>query len=471
MVKNILLISILLIFLLVDGLRGEEITRQETITESDTNVTTQSKPSSLSKEVNSKSSKQPKPRKKKDTAFDLGAPPKARIKLTPELSIGARLEMEYQLEKDFDLDTRKRDDLEILDNSISLTFLYTPTKRITAFANIESSWQNIDDERHRKDSGVRSKFLQGYVLYKLWDGFKISIGRQRIKDKREWVYDERLDAIRLTYRFKNFSFDLSASEKKDNGLYDSLDRDERINNFVLYGRYSPIKNIRIAAYGFVRDGRSIKRKENPIFYGLQSTGEVLDGLNYWLSFGHVRGRSSSDKLRGFGFDSGFTYEFDLPLKPSIVLGYAFGSGDDNPSDNVDRSYRQTGLQDNNAKFNGFTRVKYYGELLDPELSNLAITTAGFGIKPFRKTSIELIHHYYRQHKRSDELRDAEIDEDPDGLNKILGQEIDLVAAYKYKSKKTSIKTSLVLGYFMPGQAFPREADNALFTEFKIQFDF
>jgi alginate production protein len=369
------------------------------------------------------------------------------------------------------MDTRKRDDFEFSESGISMSFLYTPNENITAFANIASSWLNIDDERHRRNSSIRSRLSQGYVLYKVWEGFKISIGRQRIKDRREWVYDEELDAIRLTYRFQNFAFDFSASEKKDKGLYDSLGSDERINNFVLFGRYAPFKNTEIMAYGFVRDGRSKKRKENPIFYGLQFTGEVLEGLDYWLSFGHVRGRSGSDKLRGFGFDSGFTYELDLPLKPSIVLGYAFGSGDDNPSDDVDRSYRQTGLQDNTAKFNGYTRIQYYGEMFDPELSNLAITTAGFGIKPLRKASIELIHHYYRQHKRSDEIRDAEINEDPDGLNKILGQEIDFVAAYKYRSKKMNIRSSIVLGYFMPGQAFPDDADNSFFAEIKVQFDF
>ncbi len=156
------------------------------------------------------------------------------------------------------------------------------------------------------------------------------------------------------------------------------------------------------------------------------------------------------------------------MKPSIVLGYALGSGDDNPSDNVDRSYRQTGLQDNSATFNGFTRIQYYGELFNPELSNLAVTTAGFGIKPLRKTSIEFIHHFYRQHKRSDEIRDAKIDENPEGNSKTLGHEIDFVAAYK---SKKHIRSSFVLGYFITGQAFSDDADNSFFAEIKIQFNF
>ena len=422
-------------------------------------------------------SEPPRPKKKNNFAFDLGAPPKTRVMLTPELGFGTRVGLEYELEKNFNMETRVRDDIILKAPSLSFAFLYTPTEKFSTFLNMGFSRDIVNDKRMRKKRKRKKKdetdvdLKQIFFSYKILDGLNLKIGRQRIRDKREWLYDENLDAIRLTYEFLNFAFDISASEKKEKDLYDNHSKDERFNNFVLYGRYAPTKNVEIAAYGFVRDGRSKKRKENPIFYGLQFTGEVLDNLDYWLGLAHVRGRSRSYKLRGFGFDSGFTYEFDVPLKPSIVLGYALGSGDDNPSDKVDRNFRQTGLQDNDAKFNGITKIKYYGEMFDPELSNLAIATGGIGIRPKRNASIELIYHYYRQHKRSDEIFDAEINEDPDGLNKILGQEIDFVAAYKYKSKRINIKTSLVLGYFMPGQAFPMDADNSLFAEFKIQYDF
>jgi alginate production protein len=479
MARNILLIFFSLMFLFTERIWGEGITSLETIAEGEGVGSVQIELTSPREMIEAKSSKSHKIKKKhKDVAFDVDAPPKTRIELTPELSFGARIGLEYQLEKNFNMETRVRDDLYIKTPEMSFAFLYTPTEKFYTFLNVEFSRSIVNDERMRTEEKRKKKdetdmeLKQVFFSYTIMDGLNLKVGRQRIKDKREWVYDEKLDAIRLTYEFSKFKFDFSASEKKDKDLHDNHGSDERFNNFVLYGRYAPNKDTEIAAYGFVRDGRSKKRKENPIFYGLQVNGELIDDLDYWLNFAHVRGRDGSNKLRGFGFDSGFTYEFDdVPLKPSIVLGYAFGSGDDNTSDNIDRSFRQTGLQDNNAKLNGVSKIKYYGEMFDPELSNLVIATGGIGIRPMRKTSIELIYHYYRQHKRSDEIFDAEIDEDPDGLNKILGQEIDLVAAYKYKSKKINIKTSMVLGYFMPGQAFPREVDNALFAEFKIQFDF
>ncbi len=82
------------------------------------------------------------------------------------------------------------------------------------------------------------------------------------------------------------------------------------------------------------------------------------------------------------------YEFDHKLKPSVTLGYALGSGDDASTSDVDESFRQTGLQDNSAKFNGVTRLKYYGEVLNPELSNLSVLTAGVGIRPSPRSSID-----------------------------------------------------------------------------------
>ena len=108
----------------------------------------------------------------------------------------------------------------------------------------------------------------------------------------------------------------------------------------------------------------------------------------------MRGREGSKKIRGIGFDLGATYQFDLPLKPSVAVGYAFGTGTADPKGLVDKSFRQTGLQENEDRFHGVTSFKYYGELFDPELSNLMIFTGGIGIRPTRNSSIDLVYHYY-----------------------------------------------------------------------------
>ena len=404
---------------------------------------------------------------KNNVAFDLGAPPKTRIRLTPKLSFGARAELEYQLEKNFDLDPEDSDDLAIWDPSLSLAFSQTLTKKCMIFLNIDFSQKIVDDEKNKKNNKTRLRLKQAFFLYKqVIDGLNLKIGRQRFKDKREWLYDEELDAVRLFYVFSKLALDFSVSKKRKKDIL-SHGKDDGATNYVLYGSYPLSSNIRIAGYGIVRNDKTASN-ESPIFYGVYLSGEVIDNLDYWLELAHVRGRNGSNKkIRGLGFDLGSTYELDLPLRPSITLGYAFGSGDNDLSDDKDKNFRQTGFQDNSASFNGVTRLKYYGEMFDPELSNLAIFTAGIGIRPTRKSSVNLVYHYYSQDHASDKIRDCQIDKDPNGLSKKLGKEIDLVAGYKGKR----VKARLSLGYFVPGKAFPDEADDAIYAEFEISYDF
>jgi alginate production protein len=112
--------------------------------------------------------------------------------------------------------------------------------------------------------------------------------------------------------------------------------------------------------------------------------------------------------------------------------------------------------------------QYYGELLDPELSNLSIFTAGTGINLTEESSIDLVYHYYLQHKASDSLRDAGIDADPDGQSKRLGSEIDLIIGYEGTK---GLELALKLGYFIPGEAFPSESENGFLTRLEIQYEF
>ncbi len=131
-------------------------------------------------------------------------------------------------------------------------------------------------------------------------------------------------------------------------------------------------------------------------------------------------------------------------------------------------FRQTGLQDNEAKVGGRTPFAYYGEAFDPELSNMSIFTAGLGIRPTEGTSLNLIYHHYRQDKAIDELRDSAFDAEPNGRSRRLGNEIDLVFGV---GEDEDFRGPCLLGYFMPGRAFGGGADNALFANFEVSYEF
>lgn len=214
---------------------------------------------------------------------------------------------------------------------------------------------------------------------------------------------------------------------------------------------------------FSRHRRRTRRRSG----GRRNVGENLE---FWLDFAQVRGRSGAQKIRGLGGDVGATYEFGLPLEPSLTLGYAASSGDADPDDGIDRNFRQTGLQDNEGRFNGVAKFQYYGEVFDPELSNLKILTGAIGIRPSKRTSIDLVYHRYTQHRATGSLRDSALDADPTGLSRRLGKEVDLIFGYRKREGRRA-SGLMTVGYFQPGAAFGNEAKKAFFARFEIKFEF
>lgn len=401
-------------------------------------------------------------------AFDFGTPPKTKNFITPSLSYGVRFGLEYIYEKDFNLEYTNPEDLTTFQPSLSLAISYNPSDYFSAFVNIEMAGQVIDDQENKRVSGDQLKLNQAFLTFTpIKNSLSISAGRQRIRDDRQWIYDEELDAIRLTYGFSRVGFEFSVSESKDKDLLSHNDDPELIN-FMGNIKFSFAPNNVLSLYSFVQDDHSVE-PEDVAFYGLQVNGEMMKRLEYWVEFAHLRGRSGPDKIRGYGFDVGLTKIFKTFLNPSITLGFAYGSGDKDSADNTDKNFRQTGFQDNNAAFNGVTRIQYYGELVDPELSNLSIFTGGLGFRIGKNTSLDFVYHRYRQNELAVEFRDTELEDRPNGENKGIGHEIDAIVAYR--NRKSGVTMSLIAGYFIPGRAFPKEADDAFFFETKIRYDF
>ncbi len=84
-------------------------------------------------------------------------------------------------------------------------------------------------------------------------------------------------------------------------------------------------------------------------------------------------------VNGWGVDAGLSWLLPLAYEPRLFAGYAYGSGDSDPDSGDDHSFRQTGIEVNEAGFGGVERFDHYGFLLEPELSNLGIVTVGAGL--------------------------------------------------------------------------------------------
>ena len=137
------------------------------------------------------------------------------------------------------------------------------------------------------------------------------------------------------------------------------------------------------------------------------------------------------------------------MRPALTLAYALGSGDDKRPGS--QEFRQTGYEDNTGRFGGFSSFQYYGEVLDPELSNIEIMTVGGGLRFGYSVSLDAVVHVYRQQKPDDGLRAALLlQSPPDGEERDLGREEDFILAVQNIFKRAS--ASYAFGLFEPGRA-------------------
>ena len=161
-------------------------------------------------------------------------------------------------------------------------------------------------------------------------------------------------------------------------------------------------------------------------------------------------------MEGWAIDVGSTWY--IGDRWYLTGAWAFGSGDDDTRDGSDNNFRQTGLQDNNAKFGGVTSFRYYGELVDPELANLHIGTLGIGYRFNKTSSLDILGHYYRQDEAARKLIGFDLDKKANGIDRELGWEVDAILGWR---PSPAWDLELVYGWFKPGEAFEDASDASL----------
>ncbi|TKB55917.1 MAG: hypothetical protein E8D50_01135 [Nitrospira sp.] len=405
--------------------------------------------------------------------FDPNAPPKATIPIGPNLMFGGFVELQADTKRRYGLNAQSDDATSIFTPKFSPAFSYDPNQYLQIYANptIETpvAFEETVDNTQTPAVKLNLAFL---TLKNIVDGARLQVGRQRFIDSRRWLFNESMDAARLAYQYENVSVEFSASrldlfqrnllnrERKDTG--------ETFINYYSYLDYKFGQKNHVGLFALYQDEQLLNQK-HPIFFGLQSQGKILKHLKYWIQTAIVRGTDNNKHIRGEAIDVGLTQLFGGAMEPSITVGYAYGTGDGNPNDNVDTSFRQSGFQGNSDKFHGVARFKYYGEVLDPRLTNLMIFTGGAGIRPGEKTSFDLVYHYYLQDHASPTISGSNLTTDPAGLSKHVGSGLDFIAGYQ---EIAALQTKFVLGYFLPGSAFADTArDGAFLASILFRYSF
>ena len=383
-----------------------------------------------------------------------------------ELHTQLREELSFSSRRNPELDARddvSEEDRDDLSHQLRGRMSWSPNARVTTVVDMSHRVRNRDPGVGDSSTRGQLRLREGWVLFRdVAFGFDVQVGRQDFEEPREWLFDDDLDGIRLYRRFGPALLQASVSRSFDLGLESTSSRNRAATNQILY--LSNLAGPRhYAAYVVHRDFGP-ERGERATHQGVRSSGRLGDHWRFWSELSLLTGDRDGREVEAWGGDVGLRWRGRGALRPTVTLGWAQGEGDDGSS-SMDRRFRQTGLQDNNSRVGGGSFVRYYGELINPELSNLRISTVGFGFEIARRTTLELIAHHYRQDVASRRLTNTDLERRPNGVDPDLGWELDAVLSLRSFRK---IDVELVGAWFRHGGGFAAdEADDA--SLFRLQF--
>jgi alginate production protein len=422
------------------------------------------------------------------------------------LQLGGSWEYTDERRDNFDLNSANARDRRVREHEIKLEARALIDERTQGFAQLvglHETRRTQGDERE-----VRRSLERGQLWWQrerlFGTPWSVQVGRVELLDRRAWWWDEDLDAVRVRYAGSGWRLDTGLARelaRKSSADSNGVASEQRgVTRWFGQATWPWMERHALDAFWLLQNDASSRPASSAVFadedrtdpsdlnarwVGLRASGEWRFAspagsgprLAYWADTAILSGRervtpfdeqdngnfiagaTQRRKVSGNAFDIGVTGTLSLPLRPSLTVGYARGSS----------GFRQTGLQENKSRFSGVKRWQRYGELLQPELANLSVATLGAGVRLFDNTSVELAAHRYRQVRAADAIRGARLSNDPQGTNRSLGREVNLLLAVR-ESKR--VELLFKASHFKPGAAFaPDRRDAARAIEFGVSVNF
>ncbi|HVS16639.1 MAG TPA: alginate export family protein [Thermoanaerobaculia bacterium] len=426
----------------------------------------------------------------------------------------------HDLTARFDGDLRPHDDRDDRRSrqrqKLQLELYYQASPKVSLF--VESDLEYQGELGSREGAADPELSFEGGEIWLHWadignSHWSLQLGRQSLRDDRRWWYSGKLDAVRARYERKRFEAEIAVAANLSamDLERESIDaEDEDLLRAMAWSSWRYRKRHRVELFAIAQRDRSDRPALGAIlsearedesdadldWLGLRWLGSRRGrdrlGFEYWVDLGRVRGREDlfdyddldvdelapderadladgenlvrvtrreSQQVDGWALDLGVTLSPPWALRPSFTFGYAVGSGDDDPRDGIDSSFRQTGLQSNADRYRGVHSFRYYGELLDPELSNLEIGTLSVGFPILGSSSIELVAHSYRQVTPATSLRRARLRTRPSGVDGDIGEGLDLVIGFHQWERA---RFRLFGSWLRLGSAYGVLADTSIF---------
>jgi hypothetical protein len=327
------------------------------------------------------------------------------------------------------------------------------------------------------------------------------LGRREFVSASEWWiwWDEELDAISLDSAYGNFETLIGVAEEQwkestDDDFVDpeiddvlriiaSLSWEFADNHSLNFYYLDQHDNSNSHNVGDIEDFDESDEADGDLTwrgvsylgeFDFDRVGEIEIELHYsrvsgdetFYEFGDPEGGKVEVEEKGSARVSAEAHSYLLSWTPaqledwSFIVGGARGEGDSNPDDGRDESYRQNDLQGDSDVF---------GELYQPEISNLVVQAFGIEWEAYEGVEIALMHYDYEQDERSDEIADVTIEADPTGLSSDLGKEIDLIVTIEAYD---SLELVFIAAQFEAGKAYGNnDGETSNFISFEIEYEF
>lgn len=413
--------------------------------------------------------------------------------------LAAELQFCSEYMKDYELESRAADGLSEIEPALNVAFFYELGEK--TFIYLENEVQH-KTHRYIEAGGTSDQWvferIESWILFRniAGSGVSLQMGRQSYEDERQWWWDEQLDSIRVHFDRSRFHTEIAVAREVAAASTEVEDRDpenQHIFRILSQTVWGGSEALHYALFALYQDDRSRRRRESDpyitvddtsdadlFWYGVRAAGELetenLGNFSWWVDMAGVSGdetlyefeaddEDAGDEIEiitrdvsGRGGDTGIVWETGALGDMMLTFGYAWGSGDRNPEDGKNRSFRQSGFNEGDMRF------QYYGELLNPDLSNLHILTVAVGFPVNTAGFFDVIYHRYRQDHPADFLWESDLEIDPEGRRSFIGEEWDVAFTFEGASH-VEIESSAAL--FKAGDAFGNLSGE---TAYRLKFE-
>ena len=290
-----------------------------------------------------------------------------------------------------------------LTDKFGYRFYYTLTPQTLLYGDFRLG---LSYQRFRKESRKKGWFSikELYLQKNFGDFWNLRLGRVPLREERSFYYYNEVDGLQVNYSSTLFDGMFFVGKRLNDNRFDNSDERIGINGYsylILNGKYQYyyrnylslfyIKEYRGNSGKGVGDTFSVWRSSlsetNRSWIGVRLTGDRDNG-NYWADLSFSWGADSiasssyvdcsASKLitaRNYTSTSGVGLELGVKrVYDGWGVGgrFAFGS----------KNFRLPRTANLKSYMFGFNRIRYYGELTDPDLKNVALLSL-FGGKRLR----------------------------------------------------------------------------------------